>query len=1346
MSDKSSDTSPGHPEHKTNTFVVGIGASAGGITPLRQFFNGVKSDSGMAYVVILHLSPQHESNLPELLQNRTMLPVTQVNQPVKVEPNHVYVIPPQKYLIMSDGMIRLTDPERSHGHPTSIDLFFRTLADAYGKDAVAVLLSGVGADGTIGIGRIKEQGGFAIAQDPNEAEYDNMPRSAIDAGLVDIVLPVSDMPAKLVAIREAARHVPIPDERAEEIPSDVDEAALRNITTLLRLRTGNDFSQYRRPTLLRRIARRMQVRELHELNLYLDFLRDHPEEISALLRDLLITVTNFFRDREGFEVLDTEIIPLLFSGKGPDDQVRVWSAGCATGEEAYSIAMMLAEHAAKIPDPSKLQIFATDIDDRAIVNAREGRYPDAISLDISPERLRQFFTKEGDHYQVRKAIREMVLFASHNLLSDPPFSKLDLVSCRNLLIYLNREMQERVLETLHFAIRPDGYLFLGSSESAESVPSLFLPIDKKRHIYRRRTLVGQLSPNLLGRNREPRIPPIEFRRPEASTSAGELHHEVVEQLAQPSVLINEEFDIVHLSSHAGRYMQVAGGEPARNLLKLVDPALQLDLRTALYEAKSRADNNTGVTRRLRFSRDNETRWLNLSVRQVRSGPRTSHGFFLVIFDETAEPAKQEVPATADEVAKVALVRQLERELQEVKDQLRMTLEQHETSTEELRASNEELQAINEELRSATEELETSKEELQSVNEELSTVNQEYKEKIEEVGRSNSDLQNLIDSIDIATIFLDRAFQIKRYTPRAQMLFNINANDIGRPLDHFTNKLDYSGLHQDAERVLNRLQPVEREIRGIDGRWFLARLTPYRTTEDKIDGVVLTFVDITNRKSFEEQLQRQTIELSEQAEILNHSNVLVLDSQARIIMWNAGCEALYGYKSTEAIGKIADELLHTQFPVSRADAQRQLIERGVWQGELVHTARSGASVVVASHWTLYQREPDKPPVILEVNNDITARRSAEDALKEADKNKDRFLLTLGHELRNPLSAILSSVTLLRQPNVSAEVSTKARNIIERQLNNLVRLVDDLLDVERLTRGRIILKKEPIEIFEVIDAAAEISQPLCDAQGHKLVVEPPKERIIVDGDLARLGQAVSNLVHNACKYSPPGSRIELKAERSRNEALIRVRDYGNGIPPEMIPKLFEMYAQRQTFAGAEMQGFGIGLALVRQMVELHGGSVSASSEGIGKGSEFVIRLPLAGEQSIAQKSSPLAGDSAKVLGRKILIVEDDHDSGDAMAALLETLGHQPRVATNGASAVALAEQFKPDAAIVDIGLPDLDGYEVGARIRDLYPEIVLVAVSGWPANPRDHRYEKAGFNHYFVKPLEYEQLQQIVAEIQ
>jgi len=897
MADESNDPGSSPPHTQDDFFVVGIGASAGGINALREFFAHVRADSGITYVVILHLSPQHESNLPALLQNQTAVPVTQVTETINVAPNHIYVIPPSKYLAIMDGHIQLAEPERPHGGHTSIDLFFRTLADAYGKNAVAILLSGTGGDGILGLGRIKEEGGFVIAQDPAEAEYPDLPRSAIDTALVDLVLPVAEMPAKLVALRNGASSLRIPAEREETLPGAPDEQALREVLTLMRLRTGNDFGQYKRPTLLRRIARRMQVHELAEMDAYLNFLREHPEEITALMRDLLITVTNFFRDHEAFEVLEKEIVPKLFAGKEANDQVRVWSIGCATGEEAYSIAILLAEYAAGLSEPPKIQIFATDIDDRAIAEARDCSYPATITLDVSPERLRRFFVKEGERYKIKKELRDTVLSAQHNVLRDPPFSKLDLVVCRNLLIYLNRKMQERVLEICHFALRPEGYLFLGASESAEDAAALFAPVDQKQRIYSRRVLVGPVHPlpNLPADKWKVKIPQRTSDNDGATVSAGQLHQEVVEQVAPPSVLINEDYDILHVSAHAGRYLQVSGGEPTRNLLKLVHPDLRLNLHEALLAAKSRAEGAAAESRRLRIEIDGQPRSLRLTVRRVAGSPEAARGFFLVIFDEDTDVSPSATAQPVSKAGELPVVLQLEQELQRTKDHLRMSIEQYETSTEELKASNEELQAINEELRSTTEELETSKEELQSVNEELTTVNQEYKEKIEELGHANSDLQNLMASTDIGTIFLDRALQIKLYTPRAQQLFNVTRADIGRPLEHFTHKLDYAALNQDAEQVLRTLQSIEREIRSTDDAWYLARLAPYRTLEDKIEGVVLTFVDITRRKRDEERLRRQTAILRQQAQILDLAHVLIFDADdQRIILWNSGCERLYGY--------------------------------------------------------------------------------------------------------------------------------------------------------------------------------------------------------------------------------------------------------------------------------------------------------------------------------------------------------------------------------------------------------------------------------------------------------------------
>jgi two-component system CheB/CheR fusion protein len=982
------DTSQQNP--RKDFFVVGLGASAGGISALREFFTHVPADSGMAYVVIMHLSPQHESNLSAVLQNHVAIPVTEVTATVKVEPNHVYVIPPTKYLVMVDGVIRLTQPERPRGGHTSIDLFFRTLAQHYGKDAVAIVLSGTGADGTLGLGRVKEEGGFVIAQDPAEAEYSDMPRSAIATDLVDLVLPVAEMPDKLRALRDGALRLPLPsiDEPEAEVPSyEVDEGALREILTLVRLRTGNEFQQYKRPTLLRRIMRRMHVHELSDLRGYLLFMRERPDEVAALMRDLLITVTSFFRDHDSFEFLEKEIIPQLFAGKGPNDQVRVWSVGCATGEEAYSLAMLLAQHRATLLDAPRIQVFATDIDDRAIAQARECRYPGTLSVDVPPERLRQFFIKDGDHYQLKKELRDTVLFASHNVLRDPPFSKVDLISCRNLLIYLNREMQERTLEIFHFALRSDGYLFLGSSESAEIVPALFAQTDKKHRVYRRRPalgLIGTAAPSLALGKWHVKLP--EVGGDGRAQSAGKLHEEVVEQFAPPSVLVNEEYDVVHMSAHVGRYLQLSGGELSRNLMKLVHPDLRLDLRAALLTAKNLADGAAAESRRISVEIDGQKRSVNLSVRSVDGDHETARGFLLVIFDETVEAATLGPQAAQRESDGLDIVRQLEIELQRTKDQLRVTIEQYETSTEELRASNEELQAINEELRSATEELETSKEELQSVNEELTTVNQEYKDKIDEIGRANGDLQNLMASTDIGTIFLDRSMRIKLFTQPAQVLFNITPADVGRPLEHFSHKLDYPTLGRDAVEVLRTLQATEREVHSSEDNWYLARMAPYRTLDDKIDGVVLTMVDITNRKRSEEQHLRQTETLREHAQIMDLVPSLIMDAGRRIIQWNAGCERLYGYPSGDAMGNIAHDLLKTEFPRPRPEIDAELHNSGQWQGELVQTTRAGKRIIVASHWILHQRDTNKPAVILEVDNDITALRVAEDALRAANRNK------------------------------------------------------------------------------------------------------------------------------------------------------------------------------------------------------------------------------------------------------------------------------------------------------------------------------------------------------------------------
>ncbi|MGH7506533.1 MAG: chemotaxis protein CheB [Longimicrobiales bacterium] len=833
--------------------VVGIGASAGGLRALQSFFDQVPDGTGMAFVVIVHLDPDHESQMADLLRGHTTMPVSQVTQPVKVEPDHVYVIPPDRDLSMVDGHLGLSDRKLSRQRRAPIDVFFRTLADTHGSGAVGIILTGTGADGTDGIRCIKDRGGVTMAQAPADAEHDGMPRSAIATGQVDVVLPVAELAEELIRISTAESRIRLSGEAGRLEESDT--AALARVLAHVRLKTGHDFACYKRSTVLRRIRRRMQFTGTETLGDYMRFLRETPEETATLFNDLLITVTSFFRDPESFDALEAEM-PAIFAHKRAENEVRVWVTGCATGEEAYSIAILLCEQADRLERPPHIQIFATDVHEGAFSFAREGLYPESVTADISPARLERFFKKESGGYRVKKTLREKVLFATHDVLKDPPFLRLDLVSCRNLMIYLERDAQRQVLETFHYALAPNRLLFLGSSESADAAAELFAVADKKHRIFESVDVPQHFvprtgaSPNWarpVGTGSDP--------RPRDTTSFGALHHRMIEAYAPPSLVVNADEEIVHLSEGAGRYLRLGGGEPSRKLFDIVPGDLRLELRTLVHLALMKG--KPGESRQVRIEVDGEERHLDLTVRPLHSDQRAGN-FALVIFDEKPEPPSTDptsVQKPSGGHARASAVDHLERELKETKSQLQANLEEHDATIEELKASNEELQAINEEQKATSEELETSREELQSMNEELRTINQEHRIRNEELLQVNSDLHNLMDSTRIATLFLDRDFRIRRYTPPIATLFNFVAADVGRPLTHMTHELEYPQLVEDARRVLQTLAPIEREVHGLDGQWFTTTLSPYRSLDDRIDGVVLTFIDVTERKRFEQEREQ-----------------------------------------------------------------------------------------------------------------------------------------------------------------------------------------------------------------------------------------------------------------------------------------------------------------------------------------------------------------------------------------------------------------------------------------------------------------------------------------------------------
>ncbi len=855
--------------------VVGIGASAGGLEAICTLFRHMPSDCGMAFVVVLHLSPDHQSVADRIIQATTQMPVRQVTEPVPIERNHVYVISPANRLSTNDGYLRVSPANRRRGDHVAIDLFFRDLADVHKDHAFCVVLSGTGADGAVGLSRIKEQGGVTLVQTPDDAQYDSMPRAAIETGMVDLVLPVAEMPQKLLELWRNARQVRLPEIDDDTLPpalgtrvgdAQASEPLLEEILLQLRSNTGHDFQHYKRATVLRRIERRLHVTGQSNLAGYLHYLEQNPAESTALLADMLIGVTNFFRDREAFEALERHVLPQLASEHDPvdgHDEIRVWSAGCSTGEEAYSLAMLICEQLALEQRNRKVQVFATDLDERAIGIARTGLYSEAIVTDVPPSRLRQFFVKEDQHYRVRKEVREKVLFARHNLLSDPPFSQIDLIVCRNLLIYLDREVQRDILLMFHFALRPGGHLFLGSSESADVVGELFAPVDKRNRIFRARDVSNA------GRRAERQVPgstgaslpldPLAKVKPGRKPSYAELHHRALAMRMPASLIADVDGNILHMSGGVGRFLQLGGGEPSRNLLGLVLPSLRLALRSTLFQARQGTEAVT--SRPVDLGDGLQPLQVEITVQPYKDDVHNGD-CLLVVFEQRAPDPSLPLPGVIRQTDSMVL-HNLERELQRTRLQLQETIEQSQVSSEELTASNEEMQAINEELRSASEELETSKEELQSINEELLTVNYELKNKVEETDKVNDYLSNLIACTEIATVFVDRNLHIRWFTPRAADLFNILPVDTGRSLLDITHRLDYPAMADDARAVAQGEAVIEREVGGQRDHWYLARLLPYRSSEQKIDGTVLTFIDISSSHAAEEHVRLGEERLSKQ---------------------------------------------------------------------------------------------------------------------------------------------------------------------------------------------------------------------------------------------------------------------------------------------------------------------------------------------------------------------------------------------------------------------------------------------------------------------------------------------------
>lgn len=856
---------PAEPRNRPQSLtVVGIGASAGGLAALSSLFDALPADTGMVFVVITHLHPAYESHMAELLQKHTQMPTRQVNRRTKVESNHVYVIPPNRSILMTDTHLETAEFDEPRGRRSPIDYFFRSLASEK-RESIAVILSGGGTDGSVGIKDVKERGGVIMVQDPNEAEYDSMPLAAIKTGLVDVILPAGQLAEKLIDFVQHRPQLPHdPGQLSEE-----EAETFKHILAHIHARTGQDFNQYKRSTILRRVERRMQLNGFTTLVGYFDFLRQNPNEAQFIFNDILIGVTNFFRDREAWLALEQEVIPELFQTKR-ESEIRVWSIGCATGEEAYGLAMLFFEEAARRNIHPHFQIFASDLDERSISQAREALYPSAIEADVSPERLDDFFLREGEHYRIKHEIRDHVLFTNHNILRDPPFSRQDLIVCRNVLIYLQRDVQDKVFDIFHYALNPDGYIFLGSSESLEHLPELFRVVNKTHRIYqaepwqRERPHIPAV-PLTLRRSPHSRrltnmLRPSQAHPAEEIITFEEQHEKALESLSPPSLIVDESHMILHLSETAGRFLMHPKGPLTGDVLKLVRPELQLELRSAIFQAFEK-------------------------VRSIVSKPVfvqfNGHPHRVVV----AVRPRTEVKGPGRSVEKHALVLFLENELDEAMEATEATSNQagdHPELNQFVTQLQLENQCLREQLQATTEEYESSNEEMRVANEELQTVNYEMKLKLEELADAHQELENLLGATEVGTLFLDRELRIQRFTAGVTDMINVLPSDRGRPIGHLTHKLKYNSFMADAEQVLQRLVPLEREAQTEKGHWYLLRFRPYRIAQDQIEGVVITFINITALKESEEQLRqsKETLEdrVDERTHELNEANQKV--SQVR----------------------------------------------------------------------------------------------------------------------------------------------------------------------------------------------------------------------------------------------------------------------------------------------------------------------------------------------------------------------------------------------------------------------------------------------------------------------------------
>jgi two-component system, chemotaxis family, CheB/CheR fusion protein len=1332
-----------HRSLRTPSYIVGIGASAGGLEAIERFFDNVPQDTGMAFVIVQHLSPDFKSMMDELLARHTKLPIHLVEDGMPVEADHVYLNPPKNEMIISGGRLLLSEQDRQQERTLPIDVFFRSLAHDCGPRAIAVVMSGGGSDGSRGILDVHQAGGVVIVQDVDSAQFDGMPRTAADSGVAQWVLAPQDMPRVLA--EHAAGRTRSAQAQGGSTPETELPDGVEAVYQMLQEEFGIDFTHYKPSTVTRRIERRLALAHSRDIDEYVRRLKSERNELDVLYRDLLIEVTRFFRDEQAFRVLEEQVLPEFLQREPRDAPLRLWVAGCATGEEAYSLAILLQDLMQKLGE-RPVKIFATDVHRGSLEQATRATYGQEAVAGVSPERLARYFIRHGDRYQVVPDVRQMVVFAQHNVIKDAPFTRVDLVTCRNLLIYLQPAAQQKVLSLFHFALTRGGVLFLGPSETASPVARGFEVVDKHWRVYRKRSdtripIDARVHPLA---SAESRIAIAPFQATGGRHSLSQLlgtYDALLERVMPPSLLLSDRGELIHAFAGAGRFLHHRDGRQALDVFELVDPELKMiligGLRRALTEPAAI------VYRSVRLPESDGDRLYKITIQRIANrNSGTPH--LLVSFETSAtgeQAAQGPAPIEMDQVSREQL-RTVEAELTHTKENLQSAIEELETSNEELQASNEELQTSNEELQSTNEEL-------QSVNEELYTVNAEYQRKIAELTELTNDMDNLLSSTEVGTIFLDKQLRIRKFTPQIAETFTLVPHDLGRSIETFTNRLDHPELVEDVKRVLESGQSVERELRGIAGKSFFLRILAYRA-KGAIDGAVITLIDVSGLKAAENALFHERYLLNSLLATVPDA-IYFKDARGRFIRANDAVATRLGLRSpADAVGKTALELPEQSAAMELHRQDEAVLATGeIQRYKLEQRGRAGES----GEWDLVTRLPLRDHEggivgVIAIFRDVTEQKRAEEKIQDGVRRRDQFLAMLSHELRNPLGAIVTATALLKSNRASPEKAPRFLEILERQSEQMAHLLDDLLEASRVTQNKIDLKRRVIDLTSVTRDAADSIRPIIESRGIRFSMEIQADPIWVDGDPSRLQQIQANLLSNAAKYTPAGGHVLLKAGREEGAAVIRVRDDGAGIHAEMLESIFELFVQSTRTLDRSAGGLGVGLTLVRALVGMHGGMVTVTSAGEGKGSEFVVRLPITTKLPEGDVAAPQPRPRPRLRqGAKVVVVEDNADSRDLLCELLAQEGFECATAESGSAALEIIDRIRPAIAILDVGLPEMDGFELARRLRSKreHADMFLIALTGYGQASDRARGREAGFDEHLVKPVNIDELLSLLGDL-